>query len=87
MNLWDLCIRRPVFTTMLSLLIIVLGLLGLSGLGTDLFPDIAFPVVAVTIVYPGASPSEVETLVSKPIEDSVVSLWAKAKPSETATTR
>ena len=74
MNISAIAIKRPVFTVMVILALMVFGFLGLSRLGTDLFPDIAFPVVAVTIVYPGASPSEVETLVSKPIEDSVVSL-------------
>ena len=74
MNVSAIAIKRPVFTVMVILALMVFGFLGLSRLGTDLFPDIAFPVVAVTIVYPGASPSEVETLVSKPIEDSVVSL-------------
>jgi multidrug efflux pump subunit AcrB len=43
-------------------------------LGTDLFPDVSFPVVSINVVYPGAGPREVETLVSKPIEDAVVSL-------------
>ena len=74
MNLSAIAIKRPVFTVMVILALMVFGFLGLSRLGTDLFPDIAFPVVAVTIAYPGASPNEVETLVSKPIEDSVVSL-------------
>ncbi len=52
----------------------VLGAMGLSRLGTDLFPDVAFPVVVVNVPYPGASPREVEQLVTKPIEDAVVSL-------------
>lgn len=74
MNISEVAIRRPVFTVMVTLALMVLGALGLSRLGTDLFPDIAFPVVVVTVPYPGASPREVEQLVSKPIEDAVVSL-------------
>ena len=74
MNLSAIAIKRPVFTVMVTLALMVFGFLGLSRLGTDLFPDVSFPVVAVNIAYPGASPSEVETLVSRPIEDSVVSL-------------
>ena len=74
MNLSAIAIKRPVFTVMVTLALMVFGLVGLSRLGTDLFPDVSFPVVAVNVVYPGASPSEVETLVTKPIEDSVVSL-------------
>lgn len=74
MNISAIAIRRPVFTVMVTLALMVFGLLGLSRLGTDLFPDVTFPFVSVNIAYPGASPSEVEALVSKPIEDAVVSL-------------
>ena len=74
MTLSDLSIKRPVFTTMTSLLLVVLGLLGVSRLGTDLFPDVSFPFVAVTTVYRGAGPSEVESQVNKPIEDAVAGI-------------
>jgi len=74
MNLSAIAIRRPVLTVMVTLALMVVGLMGVSRLGTDLFPDVSFPVVAVNIVYPGAAPGEVETLVTKPIEDAVVSL-------------
>ncbi len=74
MNLSAIAIKRPVFTVMVTLALMVFGLVGLSRLGTDLFPDVSFPVVAVSIPYPGASPAEVETRVSKPIEDAIVSL-------------
>ncbi len=74
MNLTALAIRRPVFTVMVILALLVLGLTGLSKLGTDLFPDVSVPVVSINVVYPGAAPSEVETLITKPIEDAVVSL-------------
>jgi hydrophobic/amphiphilic exporter-1 (mainly G- bacteria), HAE1 family len=73
-NLSAIAIRRPVFTVMVTVAILVLGLVGLQRLGTDLFPDVSFPAVVVTVPYPGASPSEVETLVVKPIEDTVVSI-------------
>ncbi|HLK44415.1 MAG TPA: efflux RND transporter permease subunit, partial [Acidimicrobiales bacterium] len=74
MNLSAIAIKRPVFTVMVTLALMVLGLVGYSRLGTDLFPDVTFPGVVVTVPYPGASPAEVEQLVSKPLEDSVVSL-------------
>ena len=73
MNLSGIAIRRPVFTTMVILFLMVLGIMGLSRLGTERFPDISFPVVVVNVAYPGASPSEVEQLVAKPLEDAVVS--------------
>ncbi len=74
MNLSAIAIKRPVFTVMVTLALMVLGAMGLSRLGTDLFPDVAFPVVVVNVPYPGASPREVEQLVTKPLEDAVVSL-------------
>ncbi len=74
MTLSDVSIKRPVFTTMVSLGIAVLGLLAVFRLGVNLFPDIQFPIVTVTTVYPGASPSEVETQVTEHLEDAIVSL-------------
>ncbi|MGZ3439710.1 MAG: efflux RND transporter permease subunit, partial [Polyangia bacterium] len=74
MNLSAIAIRRPVFTVMMTVALLVLGILGMRRLGTDLFPDVTFPVVSVNVVYPGAGPHEVETLVTRPIEDAVVSL-------------
>ena len=74
MTLSSIAIKRPVFTVMVTLALMVLGFMGYTRLGTDLFPDVSFPIVAINIPYPGASPSEVEQLVTKPIEDEVVSL-------------
>lgn len=74
MNLSAIAIKRPVFTVMVIFAMMVFGATGLSRLGTDLFPDVNFPIVAINVAYPGASPTEVETLVSKPVEDAVVSL-------------
>ncbi len=74
MNLSAIAIRRPVFTVMVTLALIVLGLMGYSNLGTDLFPDVSMPVVVVNVPYPGASPTEVEELVTKQVEDAIVSL-------------
>ena len=74
MNLADLSIRRPIFITCIVLLSLVGGLISMSRLGVDLFPDVTFPVVTVTTPYLGAGPAEVETLVSKPIEDELSTL-------------
>jgi multidrug efflux pump subunit AcrB len=67
-------IKRPVFATMFIMSFIVLGIVSLTRLGIDLFPDVSFPFVNITIVYPGASPEEVETLVTKPVEDAVAGI-------------
>lgn len=74
MTLSDLSIHRPVFTTMMSVLLVVLGVLGVTRLGTDLFPEASIPFVAVTVVYRGAGPTEIETQVVKPIEDVVAGI-------------
>jgi len=74
MTLSDVSIKRPVFTTMMSVCLVVLGVMGFNRLGTDFFPDVSLPVVVVTTVYRGAGPTEVETQLSKPIEDAVAGI-------------
>lgn len=71
MDLASLSIKRPIFITCVVILSLAAGLLSMSRLGLDLFPDVTFPVVTVTTPYPGAGPAEIETLVSKPIEDEL----------------
>ncbi len=67
-------IKRPVFTTMVVMLLVVFGLNAYPNLGVDLYPDVDFPIVTVTVVWTGTSPEEMETLVTKPIEDAVSSV-------------
>jgi HAE1 family hydrophobic/amphiphilic exporter-1 len=71
MNLADLAIKRPTFITCIIILMVSIGLICMNRLGVDLFPDITLPVVTVSTVYPGAAPNEVETLISKPLEDEI----------------
>lgn len=70
----ELSIKRPVFITCLFVLIIIAGIISLKSLAVDLFPDVTFPVVMVETTYSGAGPSEIETLVTKPIEDELASV-------------
>ncbi|NUN13560.1 MAG: efflux RND transporter permease subunit [Myxococcales bacterium] len=74
MTLSDLAIRRPVLTTVVTVGLMVMGLLSFRNLGTDLFPDVNFPVVTINTIYPGASPDEVERQLTKPIEDAVAGI-------------
>jgi HAE1 family hydrophobic/amphiphilic exporter-1 len=67
-------VRKPVFTTMLVLVFIVLGIFSYRRLKVDLFPEINFPFVTITTLYPGAGPEEVETQVTEKIEDEVIAI-------------
>lgn len=69
MTISEICIKRPVFTWVLVAIPVVLGLSSYGRLGVDLFPNVDFPVASVTTVLQGASVEEMETSVTKPIED------------------
>src|SRR5713226_3123298 len=66
-----LCIRRPVFATMLIMCLVVMGIAAYQRLGVDFFPKIDFPTVTITTTLRGAAPEEVETQVTKRIEEAV----------------
>ena len=70
-KLAQICIRRPVFATMLILALVVLGVSAYMKLGVDLYPKVDIPVVTITTTLRGASPEEVETQVTKRIEEAV----------------
>ncbi len=74
MTLTELAIRRPAFMTMIFSALAVIGIFAYSNMGVDLLPKMEWPMVFVTTVYPGAGPKEIETQVSKPIEDALSSL-------------
>ena len=67
----EVCVKRPVFATMLVLSLVVVGLFSFISLGVDLFPKIDFPTVTITVLNPGASPEEVETEITEKIEEAV----------------
>ena len=69
MFLSDLSIKQPVFATMMMLALAVLGIASYRQLRVDQFPDVEFPIVTVTTVYPGASPETVEREVTQKIEE------------------
>ena len=67
----EICVKRPVFATMLILSLTVVGAFSFFSLGVDLFPKIDFPTITITVVNPGASPQEIETEVTEKIEEAV----------------
>jgi HAE1 family hydrophobic/amphiphilic exporter-1 len=81
MNIAKLSINRPIFISSIVILIVFTGWFALNKLGVDLFPDINIPVVAITTVYPGAGPEEIESLVSRPIEEEIGSISGLKKLS------
>ncbi len=70
-TLAKLCIRRPVFATMLILALVVIGFDSYRKLGVDYFPKVDFPYVNITTTLRGASPEEIESQVTKPLEEAV----------------
>ncbi len=70
-KLAEICIKRPVFATMLIMALVVLGFDAYRKLGVDLFPKVDFPIVTVTTTLRGAAPEEIESQVSKRIEEAV----------------
>ncbi|MBI5266887.1 MAG: efflux RND transporter permease subunit [candidate division Zixibacteria bacterium] len=70
MKLSEVAINRPVFTTMMMLALLVMGLFSWSELSVEMFPKVDFPFVTVTTIYPGGSAETIETDVSKKIEDA-----------------
>ena len=67
----DTAIKRPVLTVVAMMMLVVFGIVALSQLDTDEYPEIDAPVVVVAIPYPGASPDVVEREVVDPIEEAI----------------
>jgi HAE1 family hydrophobic/amphiphilic exporter-1 len=67
-------IARPVFTGMLTLVVLVFGLVAYPRIGVDQFPDIDFPIVTVTTILPGADPEAIERTVTEPLEEALNTL-------------
>ncbi len=89
MQLPEICIKRPVFATVLSLIIVLIGLISYTRLSVREYPRIDEPVVSVGVTYRGASAEVVESQVTKPLEDSLagiegVEVMTSSSRSETA---
>ena len=74
MYIADLSIKRPVLITMFMAVPLLFGIIGYMNLPLNLMPEVKFPFVTVQTVYPGASPSQIETLITKKIEDEIGSI-------------
>ncbi len=74
MSLFEVCIRRPVLATVLSLMVVVIGVISYTRLAVREYPKIDEPVVSVTTAYPGASAEVVESQITKVLEDSLAGI-------------
>ena len=74
MSLPEISIRRPVFAWMLMAGLIIFGLISVSRMGISQLPDVDFPVVSISVDYPGAAPEIVETNVLDVVEDAVLTV-------------
>jgi len=73
MKLTDVAIKRRVFTTMIYVTILIVGMVSVSNLSLDFFPDITFPAVTILTQYDGVGPQEIESSITKVIEGAVAS--------------
>jgi HAE1 family hydrophobic/amphiphilic exporter-1 len=79
MDLIGLSVRRPVLTSVIMIIAVLLGLYSFSRLGVTLLPKLDIPVVQVRIPYKGANPLEVERLVVRPVEDAIATVEGVTK--------
>ncbi|HSG70705.1 MAG TPA: efflux RND transporter permease subunit, partial [Planctomycetaceae bacterium] len=84
MNLTRLAVNRPVTTLMGSLFVVLLGAVSLSRLSVDLMPDLEFPTVTVSTIYRGAGPEEIETLLTRPLEQVLSGVSGVERVSSTS---
>ncbi|HPB59770.1 MAG TPA: efflux RND transporter permease subunit [Candidatus Saccharicenans sp.] len=74
MNISEFSIKRPIFVSMLILVVLVLGFVALSSLPVDLMPDITYPTLNVSTSYPNTAPEEMEQIITRPIEEALSSV-------------
>ena len=73
-KLAEVCVRRPVFAVMLIMAMVVIGMVSYTKLGVDRFPDVDLPIISVRTILPGGSPEEIESAITKRVEDAVATV-------------
>src|SRR5205809_5806118 len=73
-KLAEICIARPIFAVMLIMALVVVGGVSYTKLGIDRFPNVDLPIVSVRTILPGAAPEEMESTVTRRIEDAVATV-------------
>ncbi|MBP2627000.1 MAG: acriflavin resistance protein [Firmicutes bacterium] len=85
MNLTEISLKRPVFATVIILALVVLGMFSYRSLNVDEYPNVEIPVVGITVTYDGASPEQIESKVTKKIEEAVSAVSGVEHISSTIT--
>src|SRR6185503_19221793 len=84
MSIPRLAIERPVTMFMISAVVILLGLMGLSQLPVDLMPDVSYPSISVSVQYGGVGPAEIEELIVRPLEQTLAAVPGLEQVNSTA---
>ena len=87
MFLTRFAVSRPVTTLMGSLIVVILGWTSLTNLRIDLMPEMTWPIISVNTAYPGAGPEEMETLVTRPMEQAIGSVQGVGPEAIRSSTR
>ena len=74
MKIASFTVRHPILTTMIALIVVILGFVALRRLPLDLMPDISFPALSISTSYPNSSPPIVEQLITRPIEEAMAAV-------------
>jgi len=85
MILAHVSVKRPIGVTMIMCIVIIFGAISLYKLPVDLMPDITYPAITVSATYSNASPTEVETLLTRPIEQAVAAIPGVEEINSTST--
>ncbi len=70
-NISEVAVKRPVSTIMLMLTLIILGIISYDKLSVEYYPNMTYPTVSISTNYTGTAPNEMESIISKPLEDAV----------------
>ena len=74
MKLSSYSVKHPIGVTMITLIVVIFGFVSLYKLPVDLMPDMTFPMISVSATYENASPTEIETLITRPIEQAIAAV-------------
>ena len=84
MNISELSIRRPVLSTVLTLIILLFGFIGYNYLGVREYPSVDNPIISVSCSYPGANADVIENQITEPLEQNINGIPGKYRRGKAA---